>query len=136
MIGLVLVSHSHLIAQGLRDLADQMANGQVQIAPAGGCEVNGKLVLGADAMRILQAIEETWSDDGVLVLVDLGSAVLSAELAIEMLPPEKQERCLVSNAPLVEGAIVAALHASMGESLEDVNAMAEDALNLRKIERG
>lgn len=135
MIGLVLVSHSHLIAQGLRDLADQMANGQVQIAPAGGCEEDGKLVLGTDAMRILQAIEEAWSDDGVLILVDLGSAVLSAELAIEMLPPEKQERCLVSNAPLVEGAIVAALQASLGESLEQVNTMAEDALNLRKIER-
>jgi dihydroxyacetone kinase DhaKLM complex PTS-EIIA-like component DhaM len=84
-------------------------------------------------MRVLAAIEEAWSEDGVLLLLDMGSAVFGAEMAVEMLPPEKQAKCLLSNAPLVEGAIVAALQASLGQSLEKVNAAAEDALRIHKI---
>ena len=134
MIGLVFVSHSRLIADGLCQLADQMAGGGVKIAPAGGLTDDSD-ALGTDATLILDAIECAWSEDGVLLLVDMGSAVMSAEMALEFLPDEKRSRCLISNAPLVEGAIVAALHAGMGDSLEDVNRAAEDALNARKVER-
>lgn len=134
MIGLVFVSHSRLIADGLCQLAEQMAGGGVKIAPAGGLtdDPDG---LGTDATQILKAIERVWSEDGVLLLVDMGSAVMSAEMALEFLPDAQRHRCLISNAPLVEGAIVAALHAGMGDSLHDVNAAAEDTLNARKIER-
>ncbi|HRJ42136.1 MAG: PTS-dependent dihydroxyacetone kinase phosphotransferase subunit DhaM [Caldilineaceae bacterium] len=134
MIGLVFVSHSRLIADGLCQLADQMAGGGVKIAPAGGL-TDDPHALGTDAMLILDAIECVWSEDGVLLLVDMGSAVMSAEMALEFLPDEKRSRCTISNAPLVEGAIVAALHAGMGDSLHDVNLAAEDALNARKVER-
>lgn len=134
MIGLVFVSHSRLIADGLCQLADQMAGGGVKIAPAGGL-TDDPYTLGTDAALILEAVESVWSDDGVLLLVDMGSAVMSAEMALEFLPDEQRDRCLISNAPLVEGAIVAALHAGMGNSLRDVNAAAEDALNARKVER-
>ena len=134
MIGLVFVSHSRLIADGLCQLAEQMAGGQVKMAPAGGL-TDDVHVLGTDAMLILDAVESVWSEDGVLLLVDMGSAVLSAEMALELLPDEKRSHCLISNAPLVEGAIVAALHAGMGGSLRDVNAAAEDALNARKVDR-
>lgn len=134
MIGLVFVSHSRLIAEGVCQLAGEMSGGAVKMAPAGGLTDDIHL-LGTDAGRILEAVEQVWSEDGVLLLVDMGSAVLSAELALEMLPDEMRERCLISNAPLVEGAIVAALHAGMGDSLHDVNLAAEDALHARKVER-
>ena len=69
----------------------------------------------------------------MLLLMDVGSAVMSAELALEMLPEEQRRNCLLSNAPLVEGAIVAALHASLGEPLPAVNARAEAALSTPKL---
>ncbi|MEZ4612413.1 MAG: hypothetical protein R2838_19590 [Caldilineaceae bacterium] len=80
----------------------------------GGIEVDDGYALGPMPSGIWckAAIEEIWTPSGVLVLVDLGSAVLSAELAIDMLPLEKQPHCLVSNAPLVEGAVVATLEAA------------------------
>lgn len=134
MIGLVFVSHSRLIADGLCQLADQMASGVVKIAPAGGL-TDDPHALGTDATLILEAVESVWSEEGVLLLVDMGSAVMSAEMALEFLPDEKRSRCLISNAPLVEGAIVAALHAGMSDSLEDVNRAAEDSLNARKVQR-
>lgn len=136
MIGLVIISHSQLLALGVCDIANQMAGGSVTIVPAGGITSgDGDYHIGTDVLRISQAIEEAWSDDGVLLLMDLGSAVLSTEMAVEMLPPEKQSRCLLSNAPLVEGAIIAALQASLGFKLEDVNAAAEETLKRPKIER-
>jgi len=81
----------------------------------------------------LTAIEEVWCEDGVLLLMDVGSAVMSAEIALEMLPEARRRNCLLSNAPLVEGAIVAALHASLGEPLQAVNAQAEAALSASKL---
>lgn len=134
MIGLVFVSHSRLIADGLCQLAAQMAGDEVKMAPAGGLTAD-PCALATDALLILEAIESVWSEDGVLLLVDMGSAVLSAEMALELLPDAKRSRCLISNAPLVEGAIVAALHAGMGDPLEEVNAAAEEALHARKVAR-
>jgi len=134
VIGLVFVSHSRLIADGLCQLAEQMAESGVKMAPAGGL-TDDPHALGTDASLILDAIESVWCEEGVLLLVDMGSAVLSAEMAVELLPDEKRSHCLISNAPLVEGAIVAALHAGMGDSLYNVNLAAEDALHARKVER-
>lgn len=135
MIGLVIVSHSQRLAEGVCEVANQMAGGEVKIVPAGGIQDGAQFALGTDPLRILNAIEEAWSEGGVLVLLDMGSAVLCAEMAVEMLPPEKQASCLLSNAPLVEGAIVAALQASLGQSLVQVNEAAEDVLRVRKLEQ-
>jgi phosphoenolpyruvate---glycerone phosphotransferase subunit DhaM len=71
--------------------------------------------------------------DGVLLLVDLGSAALVAELAIEQLPPERRRRVLLSPAPLVEGAVVAAVEAAVGSPLEAVAETAIGALHMAKI---
>jgi phosphocarrier protein FPr len=132
VIGLVIVSHSAKLAQGVQELAAQMAGEEVGISQAGGlsddCET-----FGTDTLKILSAIEEVWCEDGVLLLMDVGSAVMSAELALEMLPEEQRRNCLLSNAPLVEGAIVAAFHASLGEPLQAVNALAEAALSTPKL---
>ena len=136
MVNLVIVSHCRRLADGVKELADSMANGAIQIAAVGGVmNDDGSDRLGTDAVRIGEAVREVWTPDGILLLVDLGSAVLSAELALDMLPDEISDRCLISNAPLVEGAVVAALEASVAHSLEIVNQMAEAACNFNKVMR-
>ncbi len=75
---------------------------------------------------IINAINEAWSDKGVAILVDLGGAETNSEMAIEMLPPEKQGKVVICNAPIVEGAVMAATEAWGGASLEDVRRTAEE----------
>lgn len=136
-VSLVVVSHSPTLARGVKELADQLADQQVQIEIAAGIVDgrSGEVLLGTDAAQIAAAIQRCWSAAGVLVLVDLGSAVLSAELALELLPPTMQAGCLISNAPLVEGAIVAAVEASLSHALGVVNQAAEGACYIQKIVR-
>ena len=127
MVGLVLVSHSAKLAEGVAELAAQMAGPEVRIATAGGLAGAGG-ALGTDATRVLLALEDVWSEDGVLVLMDLGSAVLSAELAVDLLDEERSGRVLLTEAPLVEGAVAAAVAAGIGEPLEQVAAAARGGL--------
>jgi dihydroxyacetone kinase phosphotransfer subunit len=136
-VSLVVVSHSLTLARGVKELADQMADQQVHIEIAAGIvdDPSGEIHLGTDATQIAEAIQRCWSPAGVLVLVDLGSAVLSAELALELLPPALQACCLISNAPLVEGAIVAAIEARLNHDLAAVNQAAEEAGHIQKIDR-
>ena len=108
MIALIIVSHCHDIAEGVCRLAGEMTQTPVPIAGVGGIVgEDGQRQIGTDATAVLEAIESCWRPAGVLILVDLGSAILSAETALELLPDEQRERCLISNAPLVEGAVVA-----------------------------
>lgn len=132
MIGIVVVSHSRRLAEGVKELAEQMTRGSVQIASAGGGPDGG---LGTDAERIREAIEEADGGDGVLVLMDLGSAAMSAEIAVESLGEKGAKRVVLSDAPLVEGAIVAAVEASIGKSLQEVEASALGARAMKKVER-
>jgi len=126
VVGLVLVSHSHEVAEGVAALARQMGGADLLIATAGGLEGTGEEhPVGTDAARILTALEQVWSDDGVLVLMDLGSAVLSAEMALEFLDPDRRAKVHLSGAPFVEGAVSAAVAAKLGRPLD---AVAEEAL--------
>jgi multiphosphoryl transfer protein len=118
VIGLVFVCHSARLAQGVAELAAQMGGPNLRLAVAGGLDQPGN-PLGTDAARVVRAIEEVWSEDGVLVLMDLGSAVLSAEMALDLLPEERRNRVLLTEAPLVEGAVAAAVAAGLGDSLEE-----------------
>jgi phosphoenolpyruvate-protein phosphotransferase/dihydroxyacetone kinase phosphotransfer subunit len=127
MVGIVVVSHSHLLAQGLAELVHGLAGGEVPLAVTGGLDEPDH-PLGTDAMAVLEAIEQVYSDDGVLVLMDLGSAVLSAEMAVGMLPERRRGRILLCEAPLVEGATAAVVQSRLGSSLEEVAAEARSAL--------
>jgi dihydroxyacetone kinase phosphotransfer subunit len=131
-VGIVIVSHSARLAEGLKELAGQMAGDAVKIAAAGGGPEGS---LGTNAEAIEAAINQVYGDDGVLVLVDLGSAVMSTEVAIESLSAGRQERVLISNAPVVEGAVVAAVESSIGHSLEAVEAAAVHACSMPKVDR-
>jgi len=126
VIGLVLVSHSSSLAEGTAALAREMGGAEVAIATAGGLNDEGGI--GTDTMRVLEAVESAWSEDGVLVVMDLGSAVLSAEMALDMLEPGRRARVLLSDAPFVEGAVAAAVAAKLGRSLEEVDREARAGL--------
>jgi phosphocarrier protein FPr len=127
MIGMVVVSHSAKLAEGVCDLARQVAQGRVRIAAAGGT-ADPENPIGTDAFQVLQAIESVYNEDGVLVLMDLGSAVLSAETAIELLGGERSSHVELCAAPLVEGAVAAATLAAAGASLAEISQEAQNAL--------
>jgi PTS hybrid protein len=133
-VGLVLVSHSATLVEGLREMVAQVAGEEVAIATAGGAE-DGRL--GTSAPRIAAALRSTLDSGAseVLVLLDLGSAALSLELAAEELDPADRARLRISEAPLVEGAVLAAVQASVGASIDDVVAAAEGAATMPKLPR-
>src|SRR6266702_4113990 len=130
-VGLVIVSHSAQLAAGVVELAGQMTQGKTPMAAAGGAIDD---ILGTSADKILAAIQSVDGPDGVLVLLDLGSALLSAELALEMLSDEQRDRIRLSYAPLVEGAVAAALEASLGRPLAQVQQMAEQTANVDRLQ--
>jgi PTS hybrid protein len=129
-VGLVVVSHSAKIAEGVVELAGQMAP-DVRIRAAGGTDDGG---IGTDATLIAEAIEAADEGDGVLVLVEFGSAVLSAQLAIDELVGEaRRGRVRISNAPLVEGAVIGAVQASTGSDLDEVDQAATETATMAKV---
>ncbi len=128
-VGLVIVSHSARLAEGVAELAAQMAQGQVKIAVADGTNDGS---LGTSMEKVLAALEQADSPEGVLVLLDLGSAVMVTEMAIEAFA--HSERVKISSAPLVEGAVVAAVEASTGSSLQEVEEAAKQAHMIPKVQ--
>jgi dihydroxyacetone kinase phosphotransfer subunit len=122
-VGIVIVSHSPLVAEGAADMVRQMVGDEVPLAWCGGDPAGG---LGTSVEAILAAIDTAWSPAGVAILVDLGGAETNSEMAIEMLPPDRADRVVVCNAPVVEGAVMAATEASGGATLTQVRATAEE----------
>ena len=122
-VGIVIVSHSPKVAEGAADMVRQMVGDSVPLAWTGGNEEGG---LGTDVAAIIEAIERAWSDAGVAVLVDLGGAETNSEMAIEMLESSRREKVVVCEAPVVEGAVMAATEASGGATLDAVRRTAEE----------
>ena len=122
-VGIVIVSHSPDVARGTADMVRQMVGAEVPLAWCGGAPGGG---LGSSVEAIMAAIGRAWSEGGVAVLVDLGGAETNSEMAIEMLPEERRSRVVVCNAPVVEGAVMAATEAASGASLEVVRRTAEE----------
>lgn len=127
MVGIVIVSHSEKIAQGVVDLCKQMAPA-VPMAAAGGLP-GGEI--GTDFERIYTAVESVMSDDGVVVLFDLGSALMTTEMVIEQF---EEGKVLLADAPIVEGSVIASVSASMGLSLAEVVKEAHTAVEIPKIQ--
>ena len=130
MVGLVIVSHSAKLAEGVTEIAAQMAGRELKLVAAGGLQNGG---IGTDAVRIGNAIAAADSGDGVVVLADLGSAVLSAQMAIEFLEEPLCDRVRIADAPIVEGAVSAAIQATIGSPLGEVADAAEQARALCKL---
>ena len=117
MVGLVLVSHSKHLAAALVELVKAAGTGNIPLAGIGGVGAEYE-EFGTDGIAISDTIQSVFSEDGVLVLVDLGSAILNAEMARDLLPEEMQPHVRICSAPLVEGAISAAVQISLGGDLE------------------
>lgn len=122
-VGLVIVSHSAQLAAGVAELAAQMAR-DVVLVPAGGTDDGG---IGTSLEKVMSALEKADGGDGVVVLTDLGSAVMTAESALEFMGDP--ENVVLANAPLVEGAVAAAVAAQSGAGLAVVKKAAETALD-------
>jgi phosphoenolpyruvate---glycerone phosphotransferase subunit DhaM len=132
-VGFVLVSHSPRLAEGARELAEQVSQGVVPIVAVGGAEDGS---LGTNAMDIAAAIESLFASndvDGVLVFMDLGSAVMSAEVALEQVDETVRDRVRMADAPFVEGAIAAVVEASLDSGVEAALAVAEAARHQVKM---
>lgn len=127
-VGIVLVSHSREIVLGLQKLLHQLQP-NVPIAIAGGMDDGS---LGTNALDIQKAIESVYSERGVVVFIDLGSARINAEMAIEML--ENQNNVVIADAPLVEGAFVAVVEAGCGRGLHEVVEASEKAKTMKKLQ--
>lgn len=131
MVNLVLVSHSEKLGEGLADILRQMTQNACEIAVAAGID-DADNPIGTDAVRIMSAIEQVYSLDGVVVFVDLGSAILSTETALDLLDPEMARHVVISYAPLVEGAFAAAVSAAGGDDLRTVLDEANTAAELKR----
>ncbi|MGN0894224.1 MAG: dihydroxyacetone kinase phosphoryl donor subunit DhaM [Succinivibrio sp.] len=134
MIGIVVVSHSQKVAEGICDMVEQIsASGEhkLPIIAAGG---NAEGKLGTDPKKILNAIKQSDEGEGVVVVCDLGSGVISSQAAISMLEEPLKSRVRIADAPILEGAVGAAVEAASDahSSLEAVIAAAESSRQLHK----
>lgn len=128
-VGIVLVSHSRDLVKGLQQLLLQLQP-NIPVAIAGGTDDEE---IGTSVTKIKNAIESVYSDRGVIVLFDLGSALINTEMAMEWMEDEKRHIVKIADAPLVEGAYAAVVESGCGGSLEEVLQSARDAKNLVKI---
>ncbi|MFM2666292.1 phosphoenolpyruvate--protein phosphotransferase [Vibrio mediterranei] len=135
MVGIVVVSHSRLLAEGVAELATQMTQGKANIAIAAGVD-DPENPIGTDAIAVMGAIEEVCDQDGAVVLMDLGSALLSTEMALELLDDETRDKVALVSAPIVEGTMAASVAAAAGLSIEAVIAEASSALDVKKEHLG
>ncbi|HLO32956.1 MAG TPA: dihydroxyacetone kinase phosphoryl donor subunit DhaM, partial [Anaerolineales bacterium] len=135
MVGLVIVSHSRALAEALVGLLRQVASPTLPLAVAAGIG-DDRLEFGTDAVEIMDAIQSVYSEDGVVVLMDLGSAVLSANMALDLLPPDITRKVRFCGAPLVEGAIAAAVQIGLNSDLDAICQEANAALAPKREQLG
>lgn len=119
MIGLVIVSHSRKLSEGLKEMAEAMTQAPVRIASAGGMD-EPEEALGTDALRVMKAVRSVASAEGVLIFADVGSARLSAEMAIDLLDEPERAKVTFCDAPLVEGVLAATVQIAAGGTLKEV----------------
>ncbi len=127
MFSIIVISHSEKLAEGVVEVARMMAR-DVRIVAAGGTEDGG---LGTSYEKIAAAIEEAYTEDGAALFMDMGSAVMTAEIAVEAMA---DRRLKLIDAPLVEGVVLAAIEAAAGTALEDLPEKMQQARAMRKIE--
>ena len=126
MVGIVVVSHNAKIAEGIKEMAEMMAH-NVQIAVAGGLEDG---IMGTSYEKISEAVELVCGRDGAVVIMDMGSAIMTTELVLENL---KDDAVRMADCPLLEGTMRAAVVAANGGKLEEVVAAAEETCGQKKL---
>lgn len=127
MVGFVIVSHSETLAKGVVELTKMMAD-DVPIRATGGLDDGS---FGTSFEKISNAIEEVYSDDGVIVLMDMGSAVMTTEMVLELMPERK---IVMADCPLVEGAVATTVSAMVGRSLDEIMNELSDVREQKKLQ--
>lgn len=117
MIGLLLVSHSIKITDGIKDLIVEMTNDSVPIVSCGGTDDEG---LGTSAEKIVNGINELSDCDHILIFTDIGSSIMSSDLALDLITKEEKDKCVMVDAPIVEGAFVAGVQSMVSDDLKEV----------------
>ncbi|WP_354690795.1 dihydroxyacetone kinase phosphoryl donor subunit DhaM [Phytobacter sp. RSE-02] len=136
MVNLVIVSHSAQLGQGVGELARQMLTGDgCKLAIAAGID-DPDNPIGTDPIKVMEAIESVADTDHVLVMMDIGSALLSAETALELLDPDIAAKVRLCAAPLVEGTLAATVSAATGSDIDKVIADAQNALEAKRVQLG
>ena len=136
MVNLVIVSHSSRLGEGVGELARQMLmSDSCKIAIAAGID-DPQNPIGTDAVKVMEAIESVADTDHVLVMMDIGSALLSAETALELLAPEIAAKVRLCAAPLVEGTLAATVSAASGAEIDKVIFDAMHALEAKREQLG
>ncbi len=126
MVGIVLVSHSAKVAEGAYDLAKMMA-ADAPVAYAGGLEDGGA---GTSFEKIDAAVKAVTAEDGAVMLMDMGSALMTAEMVVEA---NSDKKILLADCPIVEGAVSAAVSSSMGLSAEEIKEQLEEPDAFKKL---
>lgn len=124
-VAILIVSHSVDVARGTAEMARRTAGPDLVIGWTGGNPAGG---LGTSMGAIAEQLDAIWHPDGVAILVDVGGAETNSEMAVEEMPPDKAKRVRICQAPLVEGAIMAAAEAASGGSLDQVVSAAEEVM--------
>ena len=126
MVGLVIVSHSRKLAEGVVEVA-RMTAPDVPIVAAGGMDDGST---GTSCRKIINAVKKIYSDDGVAIIADIGSSILSAEMAIEIL---KKPNLKLIDCPIVEGAVIAAIESQLNKNLDEIDSSAIRSRSIRKL---
>ena len=136
MVNLVIVSHSARLGEGVGELARQMLTGDgCKLAIAAGID-DPENPIGTDPIKVMEAIESVADTDHVLVMMDIGSALLSAETALDLLDPAIAAKVRLCAAPLVEGTLAATVSAATGSGIDKVIADAMNALEAKRVQLG
>lgn len=130
-IGVVLVSHSEYIALGLKELVNEMNDGSVPVVAAGGAD-GGRI--GTSAIKIQEAIESIEDCDHILIYADLGSSILSAETALDLVDEDLADKCRLVDCPIVEGALAGVIMAAGSGDVEIAVQASEEARGALKLE--
>ena len=130
MVGLVIVTQSRKLAEGIQETAGSLAGSGVRIVAAGGTKNGG---FGTDIIRILEAILTADSGEGAVVVADLESSLVNCKAAVDLLDDDTRQTVKIADAPVFEGTAGAAVEASLGSSVEEVAAAAEEAALQQKF---
>lgn len=130
MTGVIIVSHSEKLAEGLKDIVMEMNDGSVEIIAAGGAD-GGRI--GTNTLKIKAAIEALADRDHILIFVDLGSSVISSEAAIDLVDEEIQEKVHIVDAPLVEGVVGGVVQATICNDLDEILATCKAGATMKKV---
>ncbi len=132
MVSIIIVSHSEKVANGVVEIASEMNSGNIKIVAAGG---TGDGRIGTNTEIIIDAINSVYTGDDILIFADLGSAILSTEMALDLLDPEVASKVRIVDAPIVEGAVVATIQAGLTENADEIIEVAEGAKSLPKVHK-